>query len=150
MKLKNFTDYALRILIHLAVNDDELTSARKIATGYNISSHHVAKASKWLVRQGYVAATRGKGGGMKLAVTAEAISIGEVIRQAEAGSGLVECMRKGGKFCAIEGACGLVAILNEARDIFFSTLDHYSLADATTNRNSIARLLSLDETLATH
>jgi len=87
---------------------------------------------------------------MKLAVAPETITIGKVIRQAEAGSGLVECMRKRGKFCAIEGACGLVAILNEAHDIFFSTLDRYSLADATTNRNSIARLLNLDETLATH
>jgi len=150
MKITNFSDYALRILIYLAVNDGELASAREIAIKYKISSHHVAKASKWLTRQGYVAATRGKGGGMKLAVAPETITIGKVIRQAEAGSGLVECMRKSGRFCAIEGACGLVAILNEARDTFFNTLDQYSLADATINRNSIARLLSLDGMLATH
>jgi Rrf2 family transcriptional regulator, nitric oxide-sensitive transcriptional repressor len=148
MKITNFSDYALRILIYLAVNDGELASAREVATNYNISSHHVAKASKWLVRHGYVAATRGKGGGMKLALSPEVISIGKIIREAEANTGLVECMREEGKYCAIESACGLAAILYEARDAFFKTLDSYSLADATTNRNSIAHLLKLNESTA--
>ena len=70
----------LRILIFLAVNDGELTSAREIATRYNISAHHVSKAAKWLVRHGYVSATRGQGGGLKLAVAPRDIMIGRVIR----------------------------------------------------------------------
>ena len=140
----------LRILIFLAVNDGELTSAREIAIRYNISAHHVSKAAKWLVRHGYVSATRGKGGGLKLAVAPRDIMIGRVIRQAEAGIGMVECMRKRGKYCAIEGSCGLVAILYEARDAFYDTLDRFSLADATANRGAIAHQLNLDKTLNAH
>ena len=143
MRITTFSDCTLRILICLTVNDGGLVSAREIATRYDISTHHVAKAAQWLVRQGYISATRGKGGGLKLAGRPEDIKIGTVIRQAEAGIGLVECMRKGGKYCAIEGSCGLASILDEARDAFFDTLDRYSLADATRNRDALAQLLRL-------
>ena len=142
MKITTFSDCALRILIFLAVNDDEVTSAREIATRYAISFHHVAKAAQWLVRHGYVSATRGKGGGLKLASAPEDISIGDVIRRAEAGTGLVECMREKGRYCVIESSCGLAAILGEAHGAFFDTLDRYSLADATAKRGAIAHLLS--------
>ena len=147
MKITTFSDCALKILIFLAVNDDEVAPAREIATRYAISFHHVAKVAQWLVRHGYISATRGKGGGLKLASAPEDISIGDVIGQAEAGTGLVECMRKRGRYCAIESSCGLAAILDEARGAFFDTLNRYSLADATAKRGAIAHLLSLDETL---
>lgn len=143
MRITTFSDCALRILIFLAVGDGGLTSSREIATRYGISVHHVAKAAKWLVRQGYVSAMRGKGGGIKLAREPEEIMIGEVIRQAEAGTGMVECMRKRGKYCAIEKSCGLAAILNDARGAFYATLDRYSLADATTDRSGLSQLLNL-------
>jgi Rrf2 family transcriptional regulator, nitric oxide-sensitive transcriptional repressor len=150
MKITAFSDCTLRILIFLAVNDEELVSAGEIAARYNISVHHVAKAAQWLVRHGYVSGVRGKGGGLKLAVAPKDILIGEVIKQTEDGVGMVECMRKSGKFCAIEGSCGLASILNEARDAFYATLDRYSLADATRNSGVIAALLSLGETNNVH
>jgi len=150
MKITTFSDCALRILIFLAVNDHGLASAREIATRYDISVHHAQKAAQWLVRNGYVAATRGKGGGLKLSRPPEEIIIGEVIRQAESGIGMVECMRKKGKYCVIEGACGLAGILHEARNAFFNTLDQYSLADATASRVAIASMLNLGEPLIAH
>lgn len=150
MKITALSDCALRILIFLAVNDGGRASAREIATGYGISVHRVAKAAQWLVRQGYVAAARGKGGGLRLAGAPQNIVIGEVIREAETGSGMVECMQKRGKYCAIEGSCGLAAILNEAREAFYGTLDRYSLADATRDRSGIAQLLNLAEPLSAH
>ena len=150
MKLTIFSDCALRVLIFLAVSDGGLVSAREIATRYDISVHHVAKAAKWLVRHGYVSATRGRGGGLKLADEPENIMIGKVIRQAETGTGMVECMRKRGTYCAIENSCGLAAILDDARGSFYDTLDRYSLADAIANRSAIAEELNLGKTLNTH
>ncbi|WP_282610490.1 Rrf2 family transcriptional regulator [Pelagibius sp. Alg239-R121] len=146
MQITTFSDYCLRILIFLAVSDGQQASSREIAERYGISVHHVAKASKWLVRQGYVAATRGKGGGLRLARQPDQIKIGEVIGRAETGTGLVECMRSGKGSCAIEGSCGLAAILDEARDAFFDTLDRYTLADAITKRKGLAKLLQLLDT----
>ncbi len=140
MQITTFSDYCLRILIYLAVADGEKAPARQIAERYGISTHHVAKASQWLARQGYVAASRGKGGGLRLALKPEDIRIGEVIRQAEAGTGLVECMRKNGR-CAIAGPCGLEGILHEGREAFFGALDRRTLADAVFRKRDIARRL---------
>jgi len=147
MQITTFSDYCLRILIFLAVNDGRRASAREIAEHYDISVHHVAKAAKWLAREGHVKAVKGKGGGLTLAADPADIKVGQVMRSAEEGTGLVECMRENGN-CAIHGACGLAGMLNEARDAFFKTLDRYSLADAIGNKPGIAYLLKLNADLA--
>lgn len=142
MQITTFSDYCLRILIFLAVSDGRRVPAREIAEHYGVSVHHIAKAAKWLTREGHVAATKGKGGGLNLAKRPEQIKIGPIIRKAEEGSDLVECMRPDGR-CAIDGACGLASILDDARNAFFETLDRHSLADATLKRQGIARLLQI-------
>ena len=147
MQMTTFSDYCLRILIFLAVNGGRRASAREIAEHYNISVHHIAKAAKWLAREGHVKAAKGKGGGLTLAADPADIRIGPIMRSAEEGTGLVECMRVNGQ-CAIHGACGLAGILNEARGAFFSILDRYTLADAVVDKPGIAHLLNLSAELA--
>ena len=66
-----------------------------------------------------ISATRGKGGCLKLASEPEDISIGDVIRQAKAGTGLVNCARKNRRYYAIERSCGSVTILDDAHGAFF-------------------------------
>lgn len=148
MQITTFSDFSLRILIFLAASGGRKASSREIAERYGISTHHVAKASQWLARQGYVVASRGKGGGLRLARAPEDIKIGAVIRATEAKIGLVECMRDGQDGCTIDGACGLAGILAEAQRAFFATLDRYSLADAVRERKGLAELLKLTETYA--
>lgn len=140
MQITTFSDYCLRILIALAINDGKQISARNISERYGISTHHVAKASQWLVHQGHITATRGKGGGLKLARHPDNIKIGNVIGKAERGTGLVECMRGGGN-CTIDGPCGLTGILAEAQAAFFDTLNQYSLSDAIRKKTRLAKLL---------
>ena len=41
MKLSKFTDYNLRVLIYLALNDDRLCTIQEIATAYQISENHL-------------------------------------------------------------------------------------------------------------
>lgn len=143
MQITKFADYSLRILIYLAADESGQATAKKVAESYGISVHHVAKAAQWLVHEGHVTATRGKGGGLSLARAPENISIGEVIRRAEEGSGLVDCMRGDGGCCVIAGACGLASILKDAQEAFFAVLDRRSLADAIRRPETIAELLSL-------
>lgn len=142
MALTTFSDYSLRILIFLAVSGARRVSAREIAGRYGISAHHVAKVAKWLAREGFVEARRGRGGGLRLARPAEDLSVGDVLRRSERGHQPVACMRPGGH-CMIDGACGLAPALAEAREAFFAVLDRHTLADAAARRGGIARLLRL-------
>ena len=141
MQLTKFSDYALRILMHLAAGDQQ-RSAREIAHAQGLSFNHIAKISQWLAAEGYVEATRGRGGGMRLAVAPKDISVGGLLRKSEAGSPLVECLSDGGGCCALTPACGLLPYLAEAQEAFFAVLDDRSLADVMTRRSGLAKLVA--------
>lgn len=138
MQISSFSDYTLRILLYLAVADDRQVTSREIAECYNLSFDHVAKGAQLLTREGYVVATRGRGGGLRLAKSPNEISIGAVLRATEAGSGLVECMRPGPTKCIIAKVCGLAPILADANEAFYQSLDAKTLADALPNFKALA------------
>lgn len=140
MQLTKFSDYALRILMHLAAGDRQ-RSAREIAQAQGLSFNHLAKISQWLAVEGYVEATRGRGGGMRLVRAADDISVGALLRKSEAGSPLVECLGEDGGCCALKPACGLLPYLAEAQEAFFATLDKRSLADVMSRKSGLAKLV---------
>jgi len=143
MQMNAFSDYTLRILIYLALEEGRLVTSREIAKAYNLSFDHIAKAAQFLARKGYVRAVRGRSGGVALAMKPEEISIGEVLRATEAGSGLVECMRPGPVKCVIAQACGLAPLLAGANEAFFQSLDKKTLADALPGRRGLKKALGL-------
>ncbi len=140
MQLDKFTDYALRVLVALAVRAPERLSASTIAQLYQLSEHHLAKVASQLVRQGFVISERGRGGGLTLARRADEINIGAVVRALKAGSPVVECFGTD-QSCRIMPACGLRTPLQEAQEAFFAALDQYTLADVTRSQRSLAALL---------
>lgn len=141
MQITKFSDYALRILIHLGVSGGERLSARDIAEMQGISVTHLAKIAQWLASEGYVNATRGRGGGMTLARDLSDISIGDLLRRSEAGSPLVECLREDGGCCALTPACGLLPVLAGAQEAFFAHLDRVTLAEVLTKKAGMRRLV---------
>lgn len=143
MQINGFSDYTLRTLIYLAVSDGANVTAQEIAERFDISFHHIAKVAQWLARNGYVSASRGRGGGMKLAVPPEEISIGAVIRATEKGSAIVECMKPGPVACKISPACFLAPAIAEAQEAFFNSLDQKTLADVSGNRAHLQQVLNI-------
>jgi Rrf2 family nitric oxide-sensitive transcriptional repressor len=143
MRLTIFTDYTLRVLIYLGVNqqEDRLATINDIATMYGISENHLMKIVHHLAKQGYVETTRGKGGGMRLARAPELINIGDVVRGAEEDLAVVECFQKGARKCPIVSACALARVLRRAMRAFFDVLDGQTLADLLQPRNELVRIL---------
>ena len=139
MRLSRHTDYALRVLIHLAARPEGLSSIAEIARTYDISENHLMKVVHMLGRNGFVRTVRGRGGGIALARPAEEIVIGQLVRQTEPDLDLAECGT-----CLIAPACGLIDPLEEALAAFLAVLDRYSLADITRKRGQLSRLLNLD------
>jgi Rrf2 family transcriptional regulator, nitric oxide-sensitive transcriptional repressor len=131
MRLTNFTDYTLRVLIYLGAHRDEnrLATIGDIASAYGISENHLMKVVHQLAKQGYVDTTRGKGGGMRLARAPEDINVGAVVRGAEEDLAMVECFEEGNLNCPIAPACVLHGVLARALRAFFDVLDGQTLAD---------------------
>lgn len=141
MRLTTFSDYTLRVLIYLAVQDNRVSTIAEIAEAYNVSKNHLMKVVHHLAGQGYVETTRGKGGGVRLRQSADSISIGEVLRQTESDSALVECFRDGESDCRIEPACLLRGAFHQAQEAFYKVMDGYTLAQIATNRDRLQTLL---------
>jgi Rrf2 family transcriptional regulator, nitric oxide-sensitive transcriptional repressor len=142
MELTYYTDYSLRTLMYLAVRKDRRCTVSEIASAYGISRNHLVKVVHGLSRGGFIRSFRGKGGGILLARAAKAINVGKVVRYTEGPLRLVECFRGRENRCPITPACGLIGALREASDSFLRVLDRYTLADLTTSRARLERILT--------
>lgn len=127
MYLTQQTDYALRVLIYAAVNDDDLVNIATIAQAYGISKSHLMKVVTALVKGGFLSGLRGKGGGLKLALPPEKIRVGAVVRLMEPLQ-IVECFGSNNQ-CAITPNCRLADILAGGVNAFLNHLDSFTLAD---------------------
>jgi Rrf2 family nitric oxide-sensitive transcriptional repressor len=142
MYLTRQADYAMRLLIHLALQPDQGATIQEIASRYAISRNHLMKVANRAVQAGYIEGVRGRGGGIKLAKKAKEIRIGDVLRTMEDWR-IVECFEPASNRCAIAGGCGLRPILKEALEAYFAVLDRYSLADAIRRKPLLIQLLGL-------
>lgn len=67
MKLTNFTDFALRLLMYAAAHEDRLITIEEASEAYDISRAHLMKITNTLTRAGFLKAVRGRSGGLMLA-----------------------------------------------------------------------------------
>jgi Rrf2 family transcriptional regulator, nitric oxide-sensitive transcriptional repressor len=128
MRLTNFFDYTLRLLMYAATHSDRLITVEETAGVYGISRTHLMKVANQLTREGYLTAVRGRSGGLKLAKRPNRIKLGDVLCATEPDFALVECFSDN-NHCPISSHCRLRAPLREALAAFTATLDRYTLAD---------------------
>lgn len=142
MRLTVYTDYALRVLMYVALHPDRRPTIAEVAGAYGISKNHVMKVVYELGVAGYVGTVRGQNGGVRLARPPEEINLGELVRRTESDMALVPCFDQGAANpCVITPACKLRRALHRARSAFLAVLDEYSLAELTENREMLAELL---------
>ncbi|MCG8355856.1 MAG: Rrf2 family transcriptional regulator [Kiloniellales bacterium] len=143
MRLTRYTDYTLRVLIFLGLRGEQVSTIREIAQHYGISENHLMKVVHRLGQRGLIQTLRGRKGGLLLAVPAERINIGEVVRWSEEDLVVVECFDMVTNTCPIAGPCLLQHVLNQALHAFFAVLDRYTLADLLKNGRVLAQRLGL-------
>ena len=141
MQLTHHTDYSLRVLIFLALQEEgELVTIDDISKRFSIVKNHLTKVVHKLSKHGYVKTVRGKNGGVCLAKPARQINISDIVKTMEANTEVVNCQKP---VCPLNKACELKGILDEAQAAFFTTLEKYTLADISQQPNKIIRLLRL-------
>ena len=133
MRLTMHTDYALRLLMLLAIEPDKLHTIEEIARRYDISRNHLMKVTQTLAQTGFVDSLRGRGGGLRLNHPPEQINLGAVVRATEDNLALVECFDPARNHCVLAAVCGLRGPFDEALRAFMGVLDRYTLADLVSN-----------------
>ena len=137
MRLTLHTDFALRLLMLLALEPDDLHTIEEVSRRYRISRNHLMKVVQTLVRAGFVESVRGQGGGLRLARAPARIAVGAVVRATEDSLALVECFDRERDGCVVSAVCGLRRPLQEAMAAFLAVLDGYSLADLLKNPGTL-------------
>lgn len=137
MQLTKFTDYALRVLLFLAQNQDKRITIDVISNHYNVSRNHLMKIVHNLSVAGFIHSARGRNGGLSLGMPAESITIADVILHTEKNMDLVECFDSNST-CMDASDCALRHVLHQAQDSFIEVLSMFSLADILERQNKIA------------
>lgn len=132
MRLTRFTDVALRVLMRLAVveNEDPPTT-REVAATMEVPYTHTAKVVARLQHLGLVEARRGRGGGLILTGAGRSASIGGLVRELEGPGDVVEC--EGSTPCPLRSACRLRSALRRAQEAFYASLDPITVAELVTS-----------------
>jgi Rrf2 family transcriptional regulator, nitric oxide-sensitive transcriptional repressor len=138
MRLTRYTDYALRVLIYLALHAERLCTIPEIANAYGISQNHLTKVAHDLGKAGLVESARGRLGGLRLAKPAAMISVGAVVRVMEGEGCMADC-----DTCVIVPACSLAQALDTAREAFMASLDAVTLASVARRGGALRRLLNV-------
>ncbi len=129
MRLAEYTDYTLRVLMYCASNPDRLVTIAEIADSHGVSKNNLMKIVNDLARQGVLETTRGRGGGIRLLQPASEIRIGDVVRWAETDFRLVECFDAETNTCMLSQTCRMKALMDAALKAYFRELDGATLAD---------------------
>ncbi len=131
MRLTQWTDYSLRVLMYCAVHAqrEAAPTIAEIAEVHGISRSHLMKIVMALSAKGWLATSRGRGGGLRLLTPPEQIVIGEVVREMEEDFAMVECFNPQGHGCRIERMCRLKGVLGQALQAYMAVLDGATLAD---------------------
>jgi len=131
MRLSEYTDYTLRVLMYCAAHRERLVTIGELAEQHGLSKNHLMKVVNDLARQGLLETTRGRGGGLRLLAEPGSIRIGDVVRATETDFRLVECFDATTNACTLTPSCRLKHLFNDALKGYFKALDGATLADMT-------------------
>ncbi|AOJ31723.1 Rrf2 family transcriptional regulator [Burkholderia metallica] len=145
MRLTDYTDYSLRVMLYLAVRGEGLATIQEISDAYGISKNHLMKVVQQLGELGWVDTVRGRNGGLRLFPESLRLTVGEVVRATESDFALVGCFSADGEArgCVIEPQCRLKGVLAAARDAFFAALDGHTIGELVEPAAPLAALLGI-------
>lgn len=143
MRLTLYSDFSLRVLIYLAVKEDNKCTINEVSEKYGISKNHLRKVVHNLSKISYIKSIRGRSGGLVLALPPSEIIIGDVVRLTEDDFRIAECFNQKTSCCVIQKECTLKKVLNEALDSFLDILDKYTLEDIAEPKSFLRKSLGI-------
>jgi Rrf2 family nitric oxide-sensitive transcriptional repressor len=128
--------------MHCGVNLDRTVRKADIAAACNASENHLAQVISKLVQHGFIDATRGRHGGLRLNQPIHLINVGHVFRIFESETPIAECFGADNT-CTLVSVCWLRGALSDAVEAFYRSLDRVHLSDLVVGNNGLHALLNL-------
>lgn len=144
MRLTRQTNYAIRILMYCAANNDRLSRIPEIASAYGVSELFLFKILQPLVENRLVETVRGRNGGVRLGRPADDITLFDVVRVTEENFAMAECFENDATECPLVDSCSLNAALREALGAFFEVLQRHTIGGLVRAKTDVRSLLGID------
>jgi Rrf2 family iron-responsive transcriptional regulator len=145
MRLTRKTNYAMRMLMYCAADNNDLSRIPEIAKSYSVSELFLFKILQPLSKAGLMQTVRGRNGGVRLGRDASKITLLDVVRVTEDNFAMAECFENDAAECPLLDHCALNSALRRALNAFFDVLADYTIEDLIKARPDINALLGLDE-----
>ena len=122
--------YALRVLVEMAEHSsDERIPLKEISEKQGISQKYMESIMTLLLKNGFVDAIHGKGGGYMLNRKPEEYRIGDILRLTEGTLAPVACLEKNAEQCPKQNVCRTVGMWRKLDELIESYLDSVTIAD---------------------
>lgn len=130
--LSTTSKYALRALVELARQPlGDAMRGYELAESTAIPPQYLSKIMLALRNAGYVAATRGSGGGYRLVKSANTIALVDVMELFEGASARPQCFLGLNKECDPTHPCSAHASWGSLRAMYLGFLEHTMLSEIT-------------------
>ena len=106
MKLSKTSEYALRILIFMAKNPEELYTAKYLIEKLNVSDKYLRRLMTDLSKSGFIRSTQGRDGGYTFAKDIHDIFLYDIIDSVEGMEHLNDCVL-GFNECSCSNPCAM-------------------------------------------
>jgi FeS assembly SUF system regulator len=128
LRISKLTDYATVIMSYLALDPEQLASARHIAKALHLGVPTVSKILKILCEAELLVSHRGTDGGYKLARPLHTITIADIVTAVEGALAMTECCSVKSS-CALDSLCGIKDNWQIINKIILKALSGLTLAD---------------------
>ena len=128
MKLSTRSRYGTRLMIDLAEHGfDKFVQLKDVAKRQGISLKYLEQIVIPLKKANYLVSARGAGGGYRLAVSPEEITVGEIVALLEGGKSIAHCSAKP-EVCDRAQSCLTRNLWIETAEVLFGKLNSVTLS----------------------
>ncbi len=128
MKVSTKGRYALRLMLDLALEENQIVRLKDAAGRQEISMKYLEQIISVFQKCGYVKSLRGPGGGYTLAKKPKEYTVGMILRQIEGSLAPVACLEEENS-CSRSGECVTLRFWKMLSDAVSQVVDQVTLAD---------------------
>ncbi len=129
IKLSRMADYGVILMVQLARQPAQVTTAATLAQSTRLPVPTVSKLLKQLSRAGLLESRRGTKGGYAIPRPLTVVSVADIVSAVEGPIALTECMTAEGTVCEIEALCPTRSNWRQINDALVNALNNVSLAE---------------------
>ena len=114
MQITRATDYAVRVMVYLAsLPPDRKAPLGELAEATSVRDNFLSKILQRLVRNGLISSHRGTGGGFRLSVTPDNLTLLQVVEAIEGKIALNICLSEW-QSCPLQSQCAVYPVWQKA------------------------------------